>query len=304
MLMLCDELQCWDRTAYGRNSRTELHPMGARFDFSGGGIAAEYYYDRAEHEKIDAFRREYRAWENGGEVGDPPRLKAFSDMAEKEQRVTADIRKIVDLTDTPLSAVPGMREVDRSSKHAYLSNSNFLHLYDFAVAIHARNVPPETTPEEMEKKFEQLSLEYQLSVINRAKHFSRYLDAVDCFYTDKPVDYEMVTEFTLPQAAVFAPLEHERWIREHASMGWMPGDEYETLPLPPTDSAEAEKTARRALREQLRRHKLAMDPDVSEEEIREHFFALPLSEQEKDWKPFNSMLGLLKKFDGLRIYRL
>ena len=304
MLMLCDELQCWDRTAYGRNSRTELHPMGARFDFSGGGIAAEYYYDRAEHEKIDAFRREYRAWENGGEVGDPPRLKAFSDMAEKEQRFTADIRKIVDLTDTPLSAVPGMREVDRSSKHTYLSNSNFLHLYDFAVAIHARNVPPETTPEEMEKKFEQLSLEYQLSVINRAKHFSRYLDAVDCFYTDKPVDYEMVTEFTLSQAAVFAPLEHERWIREHAVMGWMPGDEYETLPLPPMDSAEAEKAARRALREQLRRHKLAMDPDVSEEEIREHFFALPLSEQEKDWKPFNSMLGLLKKFDGLRIYRL
>ena len=27
LLMLCDELQCWDRTAYGRNSRTELHPM-------------------------------------------------------------------------------------------------------------------------------------------------------------------------------------------------------------------------------------------------------------------------------------
>ena len=27
MLMLCDELQCWDRTSYGRNSRTELHPM-------------------------------------------------------------------------------------------------------------------------------------------------------------------------------------------------------------------------------------------------------------------------------------
>ncbi len=114
----------------------------------------------------------------------------------------------------------------------------------------------------------------------------------------------MVTEFTLSQAAVFAPLEHERWIREHVVMGWMPGDEYETLPLPPMDSAEAEKAARRALREQLRRHKLAMDPDVSEEEIREHFFALPLSEQEKDWKPFNSMLGLLKKFDGLRIYRL
>ena len=34
MLMLCDELQCWDRTAYGRNSKKELHPMGCAFDFS------------------------------------------------------------------------------------------------------------------------------------------------------------------------------------------------------------------------------------------------------------------------------
>lgn len=40
MLMLCDELQCWDRTAYGRNSKKELHPMGCTFDFSGNNIKA------------------------------------------------------------------------------------------------------------------------------------------------------------------------------------------------------------------------------------------------------------------------
>ena len=27
-------------------------------------------------------------------------------------------------------------------------------------------------------------------------------------------------------------------------------------------------------------------------------------EKGKDWEPFNSMLKLIKKFDGLRIYRL
>ena len=47
MLMLCDELQCWDRTAYGRSSRTELHPMAAEFDFSGGAIRARYDYERS-----------------------------------------------------------------------------------------------------------------------------------------------------------------------------------------------------------------------------------------------------------------
>ena len=45
LLALCDELQCWDRTAYGRNSRTELHPMGAEFDFSNNAVSAVYYYD-------------------------------------------------------------------------------------------------------------------------------------------------------------------------------------------------------------------------------------------------------------------
>ncbi len=302
MLMLCDELQCWDRTAYGRNSRTELHPMAADFDFTGGALRAVYYYDREEQEKIDAFREQYLAWEKGGEQGEPPRLKAYSDMAEKEQRFTADIEKIVDTADIPLSIEPGLRAVDRSSKRTYLSSSNFLHLYDFAVALHGRNLPPDTGTAELEARFGALSLEYQLSTISRARHFSRYLDAVGCFFTDKPVDYEMVSEFGPEQAAVFAPMEHERWVRDHQAMGWRCGDEYETLP-PEGDPAD-EREARRALREQLRRHKLAMDGPLSPESIREHFLQLSQEDRDKDWKPFNSMLRLLKKFDGLRIYRL
>ena len=31
--------------------------------------------------------------------------------------------------------------------------------------------------------------------------------------------------------------------------------------------------------------------------------ALSEDDKEKDWMPFNSMLKLVKKFDGLRIYR-
>ena len=306
MLMLCDELQCWDRTAYGRNSRTELHPMSVDFDFSGNGIHACYYYDDVEQEKIDEFRKAYREWERGGEKGDAPRLKAYSDMAEKEQRFTSDIEKIVDTTDIPLHIVPDLKRSDRRSKHIFLSSSNFLHLYDFAVALHGRSKAADTPTKELEKQFEALSLEYQLSTLNRAKNFSRYLDAIDCFYTDKPVDYEMVTEFTPEQAAIFAPLEHERWIREHQMMGWIYGKDYESVPLPGNiDSASPEgKALRKTLREQMRCHKLAMDGSVTTEDIREHYMGLSEEDKGKDWRPFNSMLNLLKKFDGLRIYRL
>jgi hypothetical protein len=54
----------------------------------------------------------------------------------------------------------------------------------------------------------------------------------------------------------------------------------------------------------MRCHKLAMEGTITSEEIREHYNGLSEEDQGKDWKPFNSMLQLLKKFDGLRIYKL
>ena len=56
MLMLCDELQCWDRTAYGRNSKKELHPMGCNFKFSGNNIKAIYLFDEREMEKVNYIK--------------------------------------------------------------------------------------------------------------------------------------------------------------------------------------------------------------------------------------------------------
>ena len=164
-------------------------------------------------------------------------------------------------------------------------------------------------PRQLETELEEMSLEYQLSNINQAKSFSRYLNAIECFYTDKPVDFEMLSTLTPEQTAVFAPMEHERWVREHQSMGWRAGDDYETLPLDADGQADGlspkdEKVRRAALREQLRCHKLAMDEGCTGEEIFRHYESLPEEEQSKDWKPFNCMLKLIRKFDGLRIYRL
>ena len=302
MLMLCDELQCWDRTAYGRSSRTELHPMAAEFDFSGGTIRARYDYDAAESGKIDAFNQAREIWLRDPAGKKPPRLKAYSDMAGDPPDFTSDIERIVDTSFAPLAVRPNLRKPNRRSKRTYLSGSNFLHLYDFAVALHARNMPENTGVEAMEEKFASLSLEYQLSTINRARHFSRYLDAIGCFYTDKPVGYEPVTRFGPKDAAVFAPMEHERWVLEHQAMGWRYGTAYETLPL--NVPKEAEKAARAALREQLRCHKLMMDGTLTHDEIRAHYQRLDKADQDKDWKLFNRLLILLKKFDGLRIYRL
>ena len=301
LLMLCDELQCWDRTSYGRNSRKELHPMAASFDFSGAAVSAVYYYDVAEHEKIESYKRQRAEWE-----ADPskkkPRLKAYSDMAGDRPDFTADIERIVDLSSMPLTVRLELRKVNRKNKRTYLSGSNFLHFYDFAVALHARRMPGKPTKEEMEEKFNACSLEYRLSTLGRTRYFAAYLNAIGCFYTDKPVDFEMVTHFGAKDAAIFAPMEHERWVREHQAMGWRYGKEYETLPL--EVPKEQEKAARAALREQLRCHKLCMDGQLTHDEIRAHYQRLPRVYQDLDWKPFNRLLELLKSMEGSKIYRI
>ena len=43
---------------------------------------------------------------------------------------------------------------------------------------------------------------------------------------------------------------------------------------------------------------------MDEETILKHYEGLPPIEQEKDFLPFNSLLKLLKIFDGVRIYKL
>jgi hypothetical protein len=303
MLMLCDELQCWDRTAYGRNSRNELHPMAVDFSFADQQIRAMYYYDKEENEKVSNYNKLYKKWEEEeGPKEEMPRLKAYSDMAEKDQRFRRDIGQIVDLKDCPLTVECALRKADRQMKHTYLSSSNFLHIYNFAVTLHNRYLKgmDRKLPEQdvMEKNFNSLSLEYKISNINQVRSFDRYLDAIDCFYTDQPVDYEMLSRFTDEMVARFAPMEHERWVHDHQRMGWTAGNAYETV------ISGASREAVADLREQFRMHRHTLPDGATKEEIVAHYNSLPPEEQDKDSLPFNSMLKLLKKYDGVRIYRL
>ena len=94
-------------------------------------------------------------------------------------------------------------------------------------------------------------------------------------------------------------------------MSWSYGTEYEDKDLDISHPEKfglaaslTEKQIRAALREQTRRHKLTMDGNPTTEEIKAHYDQLPPEEQGKDWKPMKSMLKLIKKYDGLRIYRI
>lgn len=278
MLMLCDELQCWDRTAYGQNSRRELHPMWCEFEFDGDRISACYQFDSQLEWKKAAAKGTY---------------SKMREMQGPRLKFVAEIEEIVALNR------PGTLELEISTRFAknqrttrtYLSDSSFLHLYNFAVALNGRykrgklghgSLTDEEERKNLEKGFEELSLEYKLSNILQAKAFAKYLDAIGCFYTDRPVAYEKLEKFSEANMDLIGPMEHDRWLDEKRSMGWELGTAYLEGPEP------------ERLRELTRTHDLMIDD----------YLDLSKEEQDKDTEPMNCMLRLIEEYDGLRIYRV
>lgn len=324
MLMLCDELQCWDRTAYGRNSRKELHPMGCTFDFTDNSIKATYLFDEEQIAKVNRFKDDYIKWiklpeeeqqkkdSNGKLINPQPSLKAYSGMFVLDDGGKSDFQKdietIVNLTEIKLTVETGLSKNIFLANRSYLSDSNFINLYNFAIILNGRwnnaewkkakllgqeekYLNDKKVLEGFTEDFKKLSLEYKLSNINQAKSFAKYLNEIGCFYTDKSVDFEMVEEFTVEDLLKIGPMEHQRWLQEHYDMGWKYG------------------TPNKSERDLVRKH-MDMIPEiencnvVSFEMAKKNYGRLSKAEQDKDTEAMECMLALLKMYDGLRIYRL
>lgn len=320
MLMLCDELQCWDRTAYGRNSKTELHPMGCTFDFSDNKVKAVYLFDEREMAKINGFKDDYVEWlqerlqEQSPEKPreKAPELKAYSAMYIRKKGMSGfqeDIERIVDLTNMKLTVETGLAANSHRGDKSYLSDSSFLNLYKFAIILNGRwdnaqwkrakkagqeekFLADEEAVEKFVESFKGLSLEYKLYNLNQAKAFAGHMAKIGCFYTDKPVDFELVEGFSAEDLEKIGVMEHQRWLQDHYDMGWIYG------------TPEKEK------RDFLRQHKDMVPEftegqfDVSVEVAKANYERLDMAEQDKDTEPMECMLAMLKMFDGIRIYRL
>lgn len=300
LLMFCDELQCWDRTSYGQDSRTEVHAMACDFSFGENSITACYKFDRNMEEKAN------RRKSNGELAVGGTYKKMIATAKDGVIKFRRDIEEIVALNTEGEMDFDVTYEFTDDIKYrkTYLSKSNFMHLYDFAVILSGRrkyDIREADRDEElraaMEAEFAGKSLEYKMIDIQRVKKFAKYLDAIGCFYTDRPVAYPMVTKITEKEMDIIGPLEHERWLWVHHIMGWKYGTEYEKL------GADPEERSR--IRELTRTHKLMLeDEQYTAERAREHYRELPESEQDKDTEPMNKLLQLLPMLDGVRFYRV
>lgn len=250
LLMLCDELQCWDRVPYGEVSKQQELAWSMDIAINDEKIDVVYYFERgmaADTKKID--------------------------------ELVADINKKVVNTDE-IAVLSATHEIKRRDKkvYDYLSDSKFIDLCKIAETINTcymQDCKGAGIKEFMQSEFDSLTLEYKLSNVAQAKNYVRHLQKIDCFFSDRRLDYPIVTEFTEQELSYLVIDEHIRWVAEKVEMGWKYGTDY----------------ADRKERERKRIHKdIIPYSDLTDDE------------KKKDYFPINNMVGQLAKY-GIRIYR-
>jgi hypothetical protein len=115
--------------------------MGCEFELSTDGIKATYLFDEKELTKVNIFKEEHTEW-MADRQGKEPGLKTFSGMYLKNEngisKFLQDIVRIVDLTTITLSVDTKFAPNKKRDKKKYLSGSNFINLYNFAVVLNGR----------------------------------------------------------------------------------------------------------------------------------------------------------------------
>ncbi|MCH5179828.1 MAG: hypothetical protein J1F32_01260 [Erysipelotrichales bacterium] len=269
LLLLCDELQDWDRFAYGKVSKHNPLAWDIDIKISDNYIWIEYFFDKENiiaSGKID-INKHIRDIQDGVFVSN---IYSFINSSLRLE-VKFDSKQKVKKT------------------HMYASDDNFINLCDFAQAIHESygDKFKNMSCSSINEKFGNLSLQFKLSNIEQAKSYAEKLELVNCFYSNKDLDYDCIDSFNdvslnkhgTKAIDFLAREEHMRWVKEKINLGWIYGVEgidYHTIEE----------------RNKKKMHKCIAPYDALSEE-----------DQNKDKLAINNIVKILQKFDsGIKIY--
>lgn len=243
MLMLCDELQCWDRLSYGRDSKKQLHAMNCEFDFDESGmIKATYLFEKdqsavcvgdgkIESIKDGTFQKFFYSKKDDkknpiyfligeGFCPEPGSTDTWKiELGSKEAAECVfykDISEIIELTDlkdggeSGLQVAARMEDNCRYRDHS-LSDIKLINIYDYAEKLYSKL---------HEDKFEDQALSTKISYIQIVKNMADYLDEIEVFYSDEPkaLSQKHLKDFTLAEKRYLALLEMERERTENIQM--------------------------------------------------------------------------------------
>ena len=283
LLMLSDELQCWNRFGYGKKTKRENHPISCDLTFRGEEIHAFYHFDRERDRERNGTYRKFCG---------PGRTPAF--VLELEGFLQIDGKD-----DLRLEA--RYDSVERPAlRKGTLSHSSFFDLYEVATILNAehrtrdgynedqkRILRKDDTYSEKNRReaFDRLSLEYQLSNLYQVQCYAEHLEQLHMFFTDRQVAYPECTGFSEAELETIGRLKHDAWAKQKRSMGWVVGEHYRTLGAKPDE--------RYKLRERLREHQFL---ETSFDELGD--------KKHKDVEPIEQQRLLMLQKYNIRVYRL
>lgn len=269
LLILCDELQNWDRLAFGKASKRDPIAWDAEFSITDNSIKANYIFDCRFVEDYSSGvlnlrpNKSFSKIENGGFVAD-----------------------IYGFIDTGLAIEASAKEKSKRRRaEMQFSEESFISLLDFAKAIHASYGAgcQKMGAEHINSEFATLPLEFKVSNIEQAKSYAYKLKLINCFYSEKDLDYPVVENFNALNADggrtatdFLCREEHVRWVKEKLALGWNYGTGYKT---------NEERNLKKI-------HK-----DIVPYEV------LSPKEREKDAIMINNVIPLLRRFgNNIKIY--
>lgn len=263
LLMLCDELQCWDRMPYGEISKKQQLAWDMDIEIDNDNISVTYFFDDTADE---------------------------SDKA-KITGLVADIKQKVINTDEIATLTAICKDKHKDKKvYDYLSDSKFIDLCKIAETINTsymEDCENAGIKGYMQSEFDSLTLEYKLSNVAQAKNYVRHLHKINCFFSDRQLDYPVVNEFTEKELSYLAVDEHIRWVAEKAGMGWRYGRQV----------GENEETDKNSYKDRKERERKRIHRDIVP------FSDLNDNEKKKDTFPINNMVKQLAQY-GIKIYRM
>ena len=303
LLILCDELQSWNREPFGYVSKKDPLAWGINLSVDNENINIAYLFNSEYIEvplvssntnEINITSKKYN--KNILKIIGRKFKEGIQDLEllPVSNSIKDDILNMISL-DCNLHISYEIKEVKKREKR-YASTEKFINLCDFAKAIHESYRLLQKQKNIDVEAFENLPLEYKLSNIEQAKSYSEKLELINCFYSDKELDYQVINGFVDKEVETnrndirkdlgfLAREEHIRWVKEKISQGWTYGIDYITV-------ENGVVYENRKMRDKLKIHKDIIPYDLLTEE-----------EKEKDKILIKNMVPLLYEYGhGLRIY--
>ncbi len=270
LLILCDELQCWDRMPYGKESKRDPIAWDIDLSIRDNSISAKYIYESYIIHKEKALLNKFV---------DEMQSGVFVRKILGGEKELGYISSTLDL-EVKCDEKPKEKRINN-----FASDDRFINLYDLAKLVHSsyNEHCKSYNEDQLNEDFGNLPLEFKVSNIEVAKSYSYKLELINCFYSSKSLDYPVVTDFSKLHIdgiddvrGFLCREEHIRWVKEKLSLGWKYGTDYKNVEE----------------RNKKKIHKSIAPFDV-----------LPPSEQSKDNLMIQNMIDLLPKFESnIKIY--